>query len=159
MNRKGTAGTATLGLLLAFALILGYVETLIPFPFGVPGMKLGLPNLAVLLVLYLFGAREALLVNICRVCLSAFMFGSLSSLLYSLAGAFFSFSVNSTTKAFLLSRIFSLGKTIHLLVTHVRSMQKALSPLTVKKGQTSTRILPMLESAFLLGRTANAFYA
>lgn len=89
MNKKGTARTATLGLLLAFGLILGYVETVVAFPFGVPGMKLGLPNLAILLVLYLYGAREALLVNVCRVCLSAFLFGSLSSLLYSLAGALF----------------------------------------------------------------------
>ena len=85
MNKKGTARTATLGLLLAFGLILGYVETVVAFPFGVPGMKLGLPNLAILLVLYLYGAREALLVNVCRVCLSAVMFGSLSSLLYVMA--------------------------------------------------------------------------
>lgn len=93
MNKKGTARTAALGLLLAFALILGYVEAVVPFSFGVPGMKLGLPNLAILLVLYLYGAREAFSVNICRVCLSAFLFGSLSSLLYSLAGALFSFLV------------------------------------------------------------------
>ena len=93
MNGRNTARTAVLGLLLAFALILGYVETLIALPFGVPGMKAGLPNLAILLVLYLYGAREALLVNVSRVCLSAFLFGSLSSLLYSLAGALFSFLV------------------------------------------------------------------
>ena len=98
MNKKGTARTATLGLLLAFGLILGYVETVVAFPFGVQGMKLGLPNLAILLVLYLYGAREALLVNVCRVCLSAFLFGSLSSLLYSLAGALFSFLVMALLK-------------------------------------------------------------
>ncbi len=44
--------TAELGLLLAFALILSYVELLIPFFFGIPGIKLGLPNLIVLLLLY-----------------------------------------------------------------------------------------------------------
>lgn len=44
--------TAELGLLLAFALILSYVELLIPFSFGIPGIKLGLPNLIVLLLLY-----------------------------------------------------------------------------------------------------------
>ena len=43
-----------LSMLLAFALILGYVEALIPLPFGVPGMKLGLPNLAVLITMYRF---------------------------------------------------------------------------------------------------------
>lgn len=44
--------TAELGFLLALALILSYVESLIPFSFGIPGMKLGLPNLIVLLLLY-----------------------------------------------------------------------------------------------------------
>ena len=44
--------TAELGFLLALALILSYVESLIPFSFGVPGIKLGLPNLIVLLLLY-----------------------------------------------------------------------------------------------------------
>lgn len=44
--------TAELGLMLALALILSYVESLIPFSFGIPGIKLGLPNLIVLLLLY-----------------------------------------------------------------------------------------------------------
>ena len=98
MGRDHTIRTARLGLLLALALILGYVETLIPLPFGVPGMKLGLPNLAVLLTLCLFGSREALSVNAARVCLSAFLFGSLSSLFYSLAGALLSFLVMAAVK-------------------------------------------------------------
>lgn len=85
--------TAYSGMLLAFALILGYVESLLPLPFGLPGMKLGLPNLAVVLVLYLFGAREALLLNLGRVLLAGFLFGNLSSLLYSLSGALFSFLI------------------------------------------------------------------
>ena len=44
--------TVELGFLLALALILSYVESLIPFSFGIPGIKLGLPNLIVLLLLY-----------------------------------------------------------------------------------------------------------
>ncbi len=85
--------TAYCGMLLAFALILGYVESLIPLPFGLPGMKLGLPNLAVVLVLYLFGEKEALFINLGRVLLAGFLFGNLSSLLYSLSGALLSFLV------------------------------------------------------------------
>ena len=73
MKRK----TADMGLLLAFALILSYVESLIPFYFGVPGVKLGLANLAVVLVLYRYGWKEALLLNIMRVFLSGFLFGNL----------------------------------------------------------------------------------
>ncbi len=74
--------TVELGFLLAVALILSYVESLIPFTFGIPGIKLGLPNLIVLLLLYSAripakGAREALLVTGLRIVLSGFLFGSL----------------------------------------------------------------------------------
>lgn len=84
--------TAELGLLLAMALILSYVESLIPFSFGIPGIKLGLPNLIVLLLLY-DGKRvhEALLVNGLRIVLSGFLFSNLYAILYALAGAAFSF--------------------------------------------------------------------
>lgn len=88
--------TAELGFLLALALILSYVESLIPFSFGIPGIKLGLPNLIVLLLLYekpnTVGEREALLVNVLRIVLSGFLFSSLYAILYALAGAAFSFS-------------------------------------------------------------------
>lgn len=104
--------TVELGFLLALALILSYVESLIPFSFGIPGMKLGLPNLIVLLLLYeeagqadsedgesgvrgrgmSKGAREALLVNGLRIVLSGFLFSNLYAILYALAGAAFSFA-------------------------------------------------------------------
>lgn len=82
--------TAYLGLLLAFALILSYIETIIPFQSGIPGMKLGLANLAVVLCLYLFGWKEAFLLTTVKALLSGFMFGSLSMIMYSLAGALIS---------------------------------------------------------------------
>lgn len=87
--------TAQLGLFLALALILSYVESLIPFSFGVPGIKLGLPNLIVVLLLYRNGAREALFVNILRIMLSGFMFSNLYAILYALTGAAFSFCAMS----------------------------------------------------------------
>lgn len=82
--------TAYLGLLLAFALILSYIETLIPFQTGIPGIKLGLANIAVVLCLYLFGWREAMFLSVVKALLSGFMFGSLSMIIYSAAGAFLS---------------------------------------------------------------------
>ena len=93
MASQGKEKTAYMGLLLAFALILSYVESLIPFFFGVLGMKLGLANLAVLLTLVLFGAGEALTINIGRMIISAFLFGNMSMLLYSMAGGILSFMV------------------------------------------------------------------
>lgn len=80
-----------MGLFLALALILSYVESLFPFFFGVPGMKLGLANLAVVLALYIYGAKEAILLNMVRVLLAGFLFGNLYVILYSLAGAAVSF--------------------------------------------------------------------
>ena len=82
--------TAYLGLLLAFALILSYVETIIPFQSGIPGIKLGLANLAVVLCLYLLGWKEALVLTMVKALLGGFMFGSMSMMIYSLAGALIS---------------------------------------------------------------------
>ena len=59
--------TAYLGLLCAAAMILGYVESLFPVFIGVPGMKLGLPNLAIVMILYLYSWKEALAVSVVRV--------------------------------------------------------------------------------------------
>ncbi len=90
--------TAVLGMLLAFALILGYVESLLPFTFGIPGVKLGLANLAVLLTLCLAGVKEAFLIDLLRIIVSGFLFGSLYSLLYSLAGGMLSFCAMCAAK-------------------------------------------------------------
>lgn len=83
--------TAELGLFLALALILSYVESLLPFSFGIPGVKLGLPNLIVVLLMYQGSARQAALVNFLRIVLSGFLFSNLYAILYALAGAVFSF--------------------------------------------------------------------
>ncbi|MGN1180816.1 MAG: Gx transporter family protein, partial [Suilimivivens sp.] len=82
--------TAYLGLLLAFALILSYIEVLIPFSFGIPGIKLGLANFAVILALYLIGYREAFVLTIAKALLCSLLFGNMSMMLYSLFGAVFS---------------------------------------------------------------------
>lgn len=85
--------TAYMGLFLAFALILSYIETLIPFAPGIPGIKLGLANLAVLLCLYLFGAKQAMLLTTVKALLSGLLFGNLFMIVYSLAGAWLSLLV------------------------------------------------------------------
>ena len=61
------------GVFLALALVLSYVESLIPFYFGVPGMKLGLTNVIVL-TLYLYGPADALIISVTRVILAGFLF-------------------------------------------------------------------------------------
>ena len=83
--------TAYLGLFLALALICSYIESLIPFYFGIPGVKLGLTNIVVVLMLYCTGAKSALAVSVLRILLSGFLFGNMFSILYSLAGGLASF--------------------------------------------------------------------
>ena len=61
--------TAYLGVYLALALICSYVESLIPFYFGIPGVKLGLTNIVVVLMLYCVGTKEALAVSALRIVL------------------------------------------------------------------------------------------
>lgn len=90
--------TAFCGLTLALSLIAGYAESLIPFTAAIPGMKLGAGNSVIVLLLYMVGAKEALLVNICRVFLSGFFFGNLTAILYSLSGALLSLPVMALLK-------------------------------------------------------------
>lgn len=86
-NRK----LVTMALFITAAMILSYIESLFPFFFGVPGMKLGLANLAVVMALYLYGWREALMVNVLRILLTGLLFGNMFSVLFSLSGALVSF--------------------------------------------------------------------
>jgi len=81
------------GLLIALAMVLSYVEFLIPFSVAVPGVKLGLANIVVVFALYKLGKVEAFVISILRVLLMTFMFGNAFALIYSLSGAILSFAV------------------------------------------------------------------
>lgn len=74
-------------ILLVVALILSYVESLVPLSLGIPGIKMGLPNLVVLFALYKLGWKNACVISLVRVVLVSILFGSLFSMVYSLAGA------------------------------------------------------------------------
>lgn len=70
------------------ALLLSYVEVLIPPIYSaIPGIKMGLPNVAIIFVLYRFGVREAAAVSLVRIAIVAMLFGSPMTFMYSLAGA------------------------------------------------------------------------
>lgn len=89
---------AYFGVFTALALIFSYVETLIPINFGIPGAKLGLANLVIVIVLYKTGGKEALILSVTRIVLSGFLFGNLFAILYSLAGGLFSLAVMGLVK-------------------------------------------------------------
>ena len=92
--KEGKAYKIAMGAMLtATALIFSYIEVLIPFNFGLPGIKLGLSNLIVIIALYRLGTGYAFLVNISRILLSGLLFGGMSAMIYSLAGGLLSFAV------------------------------------------------------------------
>lgn len=80
-------------LMTAVALIFSYIEAIFPFYPAVPGIKLGIANLVVIVALYTLGARYALAVNMMRVLIAGLLFNGLFGALYSLAGALLSFIV------------------------------------------------------------------
>ena len=88
-----TKKIAYLGLLIALACVFSYVEILIPVNIGVPGAKLGLANLVIIVALYTLGEGDAFLLSMLRIVLVGFTFGNMASMIYSLAGGILSFAV------------------------------------------------------------------
>ena len=84
---------ALYGMLTALAFILSYVESLVPVTVGLPGVKLGLANLVVVIALYTLDLKGAFVISVVRIVLSGLTFGGLFSMLYSLAGGLLSFAV------------------------------------------------------------------
>ena len=82
---------ARVSLLCACALVLSYLETMIPLPVAVPGIKLGLANVAVVVALYTLDAKSAGAVALVKVFASGFLFGSPMMLVYSLGGTVLAF--------------------------------------------------------------------
>lgn len=95
MKTKKIAG---IGMMIALAFVLSYIESLIPFSFGIPGIKLGLSNLVVMVSLYQFSTKTAFGISVVRILLAGLTFGSLYSMLYSLAGGLFSFVIMALLK-------------------------------------------------------------
>lgn len=89
---------AYFGVFTALALIFSYVESLIPIQLGIPGVKLGLANLIIVIALYKMRLSEVFLLSIVRILLSGFLFGNYFSILYSLAGGLLSLVVMALLK-------------------------------------------------------------
>lgn len=93
-----TKKLTTCALLTALALIFSYIEFLVPLSLGVPGIKIGLANIVIVLALYSLGPGYALVINLVRIALSALLFGNLFSALYALCGGLFSLAVMALLK-------------------------------------------------------------
>lgn len=88
-----TKKVAMLGLCIALAMIMSYIEVLVPLSFAVPGIKMGLANIVIIFVLYKIGTKEAVLVSLIRVILVSLLFSNVMAMAYSIAGAVLSLGV------------------------------------------------------------------
>lgn len=88
-----TRKIAFLGICTAVAMIFSFIESQIPSFVAIPGIKMGLANIAIIVILYKMGWKEAIIVNLIRVLLTSFIFGSVMTLAYSAAGATLSLCV------------------------------------------------------------------
>lgn len=107
---------ATYGLLVALAFILSYIESLFPLSLAIPGIKLGLANLVVIIALYSMGVKEAFSLSLLRIILVGFTFGNLSMMLYSLAGGMLSWllmTIFRKTRLFSMTGVSIIGGIAH----------------------------------------------
>ena len=88
-----TRDVALCAVLIALALVFSYVERLIPVTPSIPGIKLGLSNLVIVCAIYLLGPKYGLVISVARIFLAGFMFGTMTTIIYSLAGGMLSFLV------------------------------------------------------------------
>ena len=85
-----TRNVATYGMLIALAFILSYIESIIPIPVPIPGIKIGLANLVVITALFTMGPKQAFVLSMIRIVLVGFTFGNLSTMMFSFAGGMLS---------------------------------------------------------------------
>ena len=88
---------ATLGILLSIAILVGYIEVLFPLP--IVGMKLGVANVVVLIVMYKYSNIKALIISLLRVGVIGVLFGNIYSLSFAIVGAVFSYIIMVILKA------------------------------------------------------------
>lgn len=104
------------GMMVALAFVFSYIEFLIPINLGIPGVKLGLANLVVIVTLYLVGRKAACTLSLIRILLVGFTFGNPASMIYSLAGGILSLAVMlgaQNIKLFSVTGVSVLGGVFH----------------------------------------------
>ncbi|MCR4601281.1 MAG: Gx transporter family protein [Clostridia bacterium] len=147
--RSGQAYRTTLSAMMtSLALIFSYVEMLMPLNLGIPGIKLGLANLVVLMAIYRLGGGYGFAIDLARIFLSALLFGNVSAMLYSLAGGILSFAV-----MYLLYRtkLFSpIGVSLAGGVTH-NIGQLTVAALVTETGKIFIYLPVLMTAGFVTG--------
>ena len=143
-----TKKLTTLGLSVALALILSYVESLLPPLLAVPGVKVGLPNIVILFLLYRYGWKEAGAVSLVRLLLSAALFSGFAAFFYGLAGAMVSLLGSALLKQ--TGRFSPFGVSVAGGVLHNLG-QIALAALVLQSGYLFAYLPVLLLSGTLAG--------
>lgn len=143
-----TGKLTTLGLSVALALILSYVESLLPPLVAVPGVKVGLPNIVILFLLYRYGWKEAGAVSFLRLLLTAALFTGFAAFFYGLAGAVLSLLGSALLKRS--SRFSPLGVSVAGGVLHNLG-QIALAALILDSGYIFAYLPVLLLSGTVAG--------
>ena len=147
---------ARMGVFIALAMIFSYIEVLIPFNFGIPGVKLGIANIVTVTSLYIFSTGEAFGISVIRIVLMGILFGNGMSLLYSLAGGLLSFLamwIGKKTNWFSVMGVSMAGGVFH-------NVGQILAVMFVMKNTMFVAYLPVLLVAglvtgYLIGLLAN----
>ncbi|MDP4088401.1 MAG: Gx transporter family protein [Bacillota bacterium] len=147
-----------IAVLVAQALVLYIVESMIPVPFITPGAKLGLSNIVTVTSLYIFGLRDTFVVVILRILLSTFFGGNISSLIYSISGGLLSLFFMWLVKMLGKDDISILGVSITGAFFH--NVGQVLSAAAMIENINVVIYLPLLTIAgvgtgFFVGLTAN----
>ena len=148
MKNKNVEKLVFLSAAVALAMILSFVESLIPPLSVIPAVKLGLANIVTLFVLYKLGWWEACVVSAVRVLLSALLFGSFVSLTYSAFGAILSLVIMITVKRFL--PFSSVGVSVLGAVSH-NAGQIIAATLLMGNGAIVYYLVPLIVSGTLSG--------
>ena len=143
-----TKKTVTLSALIAVAMILSYIESLVPAFVAVPGVKMGLSNIATVFALYTLGWPYAICVSLVRVFLSALLFGNIVGLIYSLSGACFALLVMILLKNF--NAFSSVGVSVAGGVCH-NAGQIIAACIVMKTAGIALYFIPLVISGTLSG--------
>lgn len=92
-NSKKVKNIAMCGVLTTLAMIFSYIDSLILIPIPVPGVRIGISNIAIITVLYIVGVKETIFVNILRIALTSILFGNATSFWFSITGGMLSIVV------------------------------------------------------------------
>lgn len=149
-NKLMKSDVALYAMFVSITLVLSYVESLIPYFFPVPGIKLGLANIVILWVLYCMDIKSAILVSFARILLNTLLFGNLYSFAFSAVGGALSlatmFLLKKTTKLKIV--------TISIVGAVMHNVGQIIVAIVVMKNIAMTFYLPVLLASGIISGLA-----